>query len=350
MSITWPTDLTKLMKRISTPAEEVFKGLDLLGDYNKENIDAGHATIEVNRAAMEARLLIEWAGKFATKRYYVSVETGSDSNDGLTLATAFATIKKAVNECKATTPYGANKLDYVFIAPGLYPEGDIYQEGHGTHLIGLGLRGADSGVRIIPDSDPTHCILALQAAHCEVANIYFYSGYTDPCIWSPNHLDNSWIHHCTLAGLYTATTDCLKMLNTRDTIIEHNLIHGFKENGIKCYNEADAYLINTIMRKNLIGGAWNGLGSGCKGIFIDSDVLVYNSEIHENHVNLSGAAGAPIGIDNDAPTRDGGLFITDNYVMVPTGGTPITSVMTAHGILHNHTLDGSTVADPNTAV
>ena len=36
----WPEDLTKLLKRISLPAEEVFKGLRVLGDYNKENIDA----------------------------------------------------------------------------------------------------------------------------------------------------------------------------------------------------------------------------------------------------------------------------------------------------------------------
>lgn len=345
--MSWPADLTTLLKRISTPAEEVFQGLRVLGDYNKTSMDAGHTTIETNRAAMEARLLIEWAERFATKRYFVDVTNGHDTtNDGLTLAAPFKTIKKAVNECKATTPYAANKLDYIFIAPGLYPEEDIYQEGHGTHLIGLGLRGADSGVRIIPDSDPTHCILALQAAHCEVANIYFYSGYTDPCIWSPNHLDNSWIHHCTLAGLYTATTDCLKMLNTRDSIIENNLILGFKENGIKSYIEADAYLINTIIRNNLIGGSWDGLGSGCKGIFIDAGVLVYNSEIHKNHVNLSGAAGAPKGIDNDATIRDGGLFITDNYVMVPSGGVPIESAMTAHGILHNKTLDGAVVADP----
>lgn len=342
----WPEDLTTLLKRISTPAEEVFKGLRVLGDYNKTSMDAGHTTIETNRAAMEARLLIEWAGRFATNRFYVDVINGDDSYDGLTLAKAFKTIKKAVNTCKASTPYAANKLDYIFIAPGLYPEGDIYQEGHGTHLIGLGLRGADSGVRIIPSSDPTHCILALQAAHCEVANIYFYSGYADPCIWSPNHLDNSWIHHCTLAGLYTATTDCLKMLNTRDSLIEHNIITGFKEKAIHCYNEADAYLINTIIKKNLIGGAWNGLGSGCKGIFIGDQVLVYNSEIHKNHVNLSGAAGVAKGIDCDATTRDGGLFITDNYVMVPSGGTAIENAMTAHGILHNKTLTAAVVADP----
>jgi len=345
----WPTDLTTLLKRISTPAEEVFKGLRVLGDYNKTSMDAGHSTIETNRALMEARLLIEWAGKFATKRYYVDVTNGSDSNDGLTLAAAFATIKKAINECKATTPYGANKLDYIFIAPGLYPEGDIYQEGHGTHLIGLGLRGADSGVRIIPDADPTHCILALQAAHAEVANIYFYSGYADPCIWSPNHLDNSWIHDCTLAGLYSATTDCLKMLNTRDSKIENNIIIGFKEKGIHCYNEADAYLINTIIRKNLIGPSWDGIGSGAKGIYIGDQVLVYNSEIHKNHVNLACAAGAPKGIDCDATTRSGDLLITDNYVQVPSACTAIENAMAINGMLHNHTAAANTVTEPNPA-
>ena len=341
----WPTDLTQLKKRISTPAEEVFEGLEVLGDYNKTSMDAGHTTIETNRAAMEARLLIEWAGRFATNRFYVDVTNGDDSYDGLTLAKAFKTIKKAVNTCKATNTYGANKLDYVFIAPGLYPEGDVIQEGHGTHLIGLGLRGADSGVRIIPAEDPTHCILALQCAHVEVANIYFYSAYADPCIWSPNHMDNTWIHDCTLAGLYTATTDCLKMLNTRDSKIENNIITGFKENGIKCYLEADAYLINTIIRKNLIGNAWNGIGAAAKGIFVEGDVLVYNSLIDRNHINLA-AGTTPKGIDIDATTRDGGLFITDNYVIVPTGQTPIESAMTMHGILHNKTLAGAVVADP----
>jgi len=158
-------------------------------------------------------------------------------------------------------------------------------------------------------------------------------------------MDNSWIHDCTLAGLYTATTDCLKMLNTRDSKIENNIITGFKENAIKCYNEADAYLINTIIRHNLIGNAWNGIGASAKGIFVDSDVLVYNSLIDRNHVNLS-AGTTPKGIDIDATTREGGIFITDNYVIVPDSQVPIESAMTMHGILHNKTMAGAVVADP----
>ncbi|GAH67041.1 unnamed protein product, partial [marine sediment metagenome] len=257
----WPTDLTRLLKRISTPAEEVFRGLRVLGDYNKTSMDAGHD-------AMEARLLIEWAGKFATNRFYVSVEGGNDAYDGLTLAKPFATIGEAVDRCKAGDhAYDPNKLDYIFIAPGLYPEGDIIQEGHGTHLIGLGIPGMDSGVRVIPNADPEYGVLLLQAAHCEVANIHFQSAYADPILWSPNHLDNSHIHHCTFAGNWDTTPDCIKLLNTRNSIIEHNLITGFKEKAINCYMGAEAWLIDTIIRKNRIGISWEGLTKNAKGIY-----------------------------------------------------------------------------------
>jgi len=286
-------------------------------------------------------------GKFQ-KMYFVDVTNGDDTYDGLTPDRAFATIAQAVNTCKALTPYGAHKMDYIFIAPGLYPEKDIIQEGHGTHIIGTGIRGADSGVRVIPAVDPTYCLLALQCAHVEVANIYFYSGYTDPCIWSPNHMDNTWIHDCTFAGLYSTTLDCLKFLNTRGSVIENNIITGFKEKGIHCYNEADAYLIDTIIRNNLIGPAWDGIGSGAKGIFVGDQVLVYTSVIDRNHINMCGAAGAPIGIDIDATTRSGGLQITDNYVAMAANRktTAITCALAISGILGNHVSDTTVATDP----
>ena len=95
----------------------------------------------------------------------------------------------------------------------------------------------------------------------------------------------------------------------------------------------------------MIGNAWNGIGASAKGIFVEGDVLVYNSKIDRNHINLA-AGTTPKGIDIDATTRDGGLFITDNYVIVPNGQSPIESAMTMHGILHNKTLAGAVVADP----
>jgi len=325
--------LSSQLGRISTPAKETRDMLATLGEWMDGQSD------------IEARAI----ASFATGIYFVDVTNGSDENSGLTPALAFKTIKKAINTCKASDAYGANKLDYIFVAPGLYPEGDIIQEGHGTHLIGLGIRGNDSGVRVIPAEAPENAVLGLQAAHCEVANIYFGSEFATPILCSPNHLDNSWIHDCTFAGKYDTTTDCIKILNTRDTVIERNIITGFKNNGIYPYAAEDAYLINTIIRDNLIGPSWEGMSDDAKGIYIEALVLVYNSEINHNHINVVDAGGDPIGIDCDATTRSGNLLITDNYVQVPNGKTPIENAMAINGMSHNHTLAANTVVDPNPA-
>lgn len=92
MSITWPTDLTKLMKRISTPAEEVFGGLDLLGDYVKELGDTRETAI---KSYLRSAGILGYHGKI----FHVDGGFGSDSADGLTYETPVLTFTKGLSLC-----------------------------------------------------------------------------------------------------------------------------------------------------------------------------------------------------------------------------------------------------------
>lgn len=84
--MTWPTDLTRLQKRISTPAEEVFKGLEVLGDHNEDLGDIREAAIKEY-----IRLLTQ----SALAPYHVNPGIG-ESGDGKTWAGAFQTMAEAL--------------------------------------------------------------------------------------------------------------------------------------------------------------------------------------------------------------------------------------------------------------
>lgn len=159
--MSWPQDLTKLLKRISTPAEEVFKGLRVLGDYNKTNLDAHDTGIKAALALPK--------GTF----YYVNDATGSDSNSGLNWTAALKTIGAGI--AKLSTG------DTLYVGAGNYQENietpDYVAGPNYVNLIGVG-----SGIWTpywYPDDD-TKPLLDLQALGWTIRGFRFQSP-TDTC-------------------------------------------------------------------------------------------------------------------------------------------------------------------------
>lgn len=124
MAISWPTDLRKLMKRISLPAEETFEGLDLLGDYVKEVGDTRETALKAY-----LRLLGQSGEVFV-------VNGGLDTNLG-TMASPLLSIKKALSLCEA------NRNDHILVGSNYWQpateDWPIVVNKNQVHIIGLAL-------------------------------------------------------------------------------------------------------------------------------------------------------------------------------------------------------------------
>jgi len=128
----WPTDLTTLLKRISTPAEEVRDMLVVLGDYNKTNLDAQ----DVLRAAQEVAIKLYLRSlNIQGDVFWVDGVAGSNANDGLSFAAPKLTFKAALALCTS------NKNDHIFVLDYWQPAGEdwpIVVDKNMVHIIGIG--------------------------------------------------------------------------------------------------------------------------------------------------------------------------------------------------------------------
>lgn len=193
--MTWPLDLTQLLKRISTPAEEVFKGLRVLGDYNKTNMDAQDATIK-----LYLRNLM-WAGNIFWVNGINGV--GSNANAGTTRATPFLTIKYALSQCVA------NQNDIIFVEDYWQPTGEdwpIVVNKNGVHIIGMAQRGLPFPA-IHPTGDTAAFVLGSAGQYGSIENLTIGGGTSHGCIeWGENgQVDGFLIKKCTFGHPWFGT-------------------------------------------------------------------------------------------------------------------------------------------------
>jgi len=276
------------------------------------------------------------------KVYHVDASI-SASGDGTTWEKAFKTIAEAIAICD--NDYTDDALYYVFIAPGEYVEDDLLFAGHGLQMIGLGNPGSDSGVHILGEAGAAYCVLGLAGANCSFQNLDIQAAGAEPAIYIPA-MDNCVFKNCVIRGVPATTTYGIEMKDTRSSKIIDCLFseagQGFLTYVIYASGGADQYMIDSEISGNMICGT----ATSVKGIFIESTCTVYGNVIDRNMINLAAAGGSPKGIDNDAA---GVNLITDNYVVMPNGKTPIESASSPTGMIGNHTMAGATVVDPNTA-
>ena len=281
----------------------------------------------------------------ASKTYFVDEENGADTNNGLTPATAFASILTAT--ALARDDYSDDAEYYIYIFPGSYDESeDLRLYGHGMHLIGLGHPGADSGVNIT-DTNCTNSILLLAGANCTIANIQFITtSATNSTLGALYAIaaDNTLITNCVFKNASGTGTYAILVDDMRKTTISRctfgdlgttytNQIYG--ESG------ADKYMVNSRIEDNTMYSD----NAAATGVYTHSQMISTGLVIQRNFLNFAAATGASIGIDiNGSQTP----IIADNYVAMASGDVPIESAATVPGILGNHTVAGTTVVDPNT--
>ena len=200
--------------------------------------DFYHTGLEVSRSGL--RQLMD--AQNPAKRYFVKgtsgvvvpvngvYESGSDTNDGLTWDTAFATIAKAISVSNglinwSASPWATNIE--IHIAPGKYAEA-LTSLPYGCALIGYGDAwdaDGERGVRIKPASgspvDVGACI------NTKIQNINFESADTSR-VFDATVLNNVQMVHCRFAGAPEATTSTAGiytsdsvMLTVRDCRFEY---------------------------------------------------------------------------------------------------------------------------------
>ena len=183
----WPTDLLQLLKRISTPAEEVFLGLRVLGDYLKTSMDAQDATVK-----LYLRNLM-WAGNIFWVNGIDGV--GSNSNAGTTRAAPFLTLTYALAQCVD------NQNDIIFVEDYWQPTGEawpIHVNKQQVHIIGLAQRNLPFPA-ISPTSDVAAFHLMSSGQYGSIENLTIGGGASGGCIeWGQDgQVDGFLIKKCT---------------------------------------------------------------------------------------------------------------------------------------------------------
>ena len=261
--------------------------------------------------------------------YYVS-NSGSNSNDGLTPATAFLTIQFAADLVSAG--------DTVFIANGNYVGFDL-RNTNGTSTDPIVFIGQGNNVILDQNGPIRNDIINIENADYIVidriiANDALINGNGIRVVLS----DNCIVRNCTCdnnaeRGIFTAFTD--------DILIEHNVCtNSIDEHGIYVSNSSDRPIIryNECYGNNNIGIHLNGdLSAGGDGII--SDAEIYGNIIHDNNlaagINMDGLEN-PIVYNNliynnhsaqgialfqqDGAIMTSGAKIFNNTIVVPSDG------------------------------
>jgi hypothetical protein len=162
-----------------------------------------------------------------------------------------------------------------------------------------------------------------------------------PAIWCAGG-DNNLIKNVVIEGDDSNMTYGIKMSSMKGSWIRDCVITRFATSGIWVEGGADQYFIWGGIENNLIASL---VASNTEGILVDSQatLVAYGSVIRDNDIILgTGTSSKGIDVNNT-----GSILVRNNYVSVPTSGTPIEHAGGNGFILGNHTAAGTTIVDPN---
>ncbi len=214
--------------------------------------------------------------------FYVDGTNGSNSNDGLTPATAFDTITYAITQATAN----ANDYIVALLVDNAAETFPIAVNKAKVHIFGS---SSDQGVgRTITPPDDTAAFY-ITADKVEIAGFDMSAGATHACIetntgaqtWGP------WIHHCSFGWMGTAQ-DGIRFPPSHD--VPHAMVHdnrfnsGIARDGIRIsQNSTRGEFFNNQFR--LVGGIGIDFQSGCTDIY----------SVHDNVFEVAdGATGEAI--------------------------------------------------------
>jgi len=266
-----------------------------------------------------------------TTNYYVS-NNGDNSNDGLTLATAFQTIQHAGDQVQAgdtvfvengtyagfdhRATSGTASQPIVFKAlgnaveitskgpkrnDGINIEGVDYIVIDGFRVIGVGTTGNGNGIRIV------------LANNCVVRNCLcdnngdrgIFTGFTDDILIEYNVCSNSKDEH----GIYVSNSSDRPIIRYNECYGNNNI--GIHINGDKSAG-GDGIISDAQVYGNIIHD--NNLAAGINMDGVENPII-YNNLIYNNHFSQGIALFQQ---DGAIPTR--GAKVYNNTIIVPSDG------------------------------
>jgi len=285
---------------------------------------------------------------YGNKRYFVDPTNGSDSNNGLTWRTAFATFEKGIDMCRfvqdtTTISYTDKSVRaFLFLAPGHYNETtQLLFSGYNISVIGcgIGVPGKDYGVSMNYDgTSAATAAFLLSGSGIEIHNIHIYCDAAIPALYIAGG-DNNLIRNCVIECDGTNCTYGILADSMKGSRIENVYISNAKTAGIYVQGGADHYAIHGHIAGCSI---WGNINSA-KGIYVDGNNTVYNFWIDGNRIQLSGGTSV-IGISCEA-----NAMVVNNLVSVPTSADAIYHTGGEQYQIHNHTTAGVTGVDPDPA-
>lgn len=264
--------------------------------------------------------------------YHVKTD-GKDTNNGLSINTAFKTIQTATNKVQAG--------DSVLVYDGLYKGFDHFYKASGTvskpivyfamgskviinqscgrGFDGCNIEGNDyiemNGFKVYGISDPVGSgedgIRAVLANHitirnCEVDSCYrgIFTGYTDDFLAENNICRRSHGEH----GIYVSN-------NSDRVIVRNNICYGNKAAGIQLNPDLSSGSPGISIDVNIYNNICynNRIGLNLQGIYYSK---VYNNLIYNN--GLSGGGNGMTFFLGDAATGCNDVKVYNNTVIVPS--------------------------------
>jgi len=328
----WPTDLTKLLKRISTPAEEVRDMLEVLGDYLKAQTDARVDTldtvVDTHDAAIKA-LIRQYSG--ANERYentwYVDGRV-AESGDGLSWAGALKTFAEAVVLNNATIDWADawdwHRWNRILVAPGLYNEN--LDTPWSCHVFGMATLD-NAGVRVEPDAGSP---ISGASIGLVLDNIKFVCKDANP-ILDFSSFNNSIVRNCVLeAGADDVVTHGIGVTAeaTFSKVLNNKFInHGLTDKGLAYGIYPAGNFYGCIVKGNIMDDIRTA------GIYFTALKLNGSTFIEDNTIVV---AGAGKGIDDNI----GNSWVIRNHVIVKGAGTCIEHANTSHVIKNDVSVNG----------
>ena len=211
--------------------------------------------------------------------YFVRThETGGDDDkpdhDGLSWATAFETLSKALTQAKA------NKIKNIWIAAGTYYESGTVNMVNGVNVYGgfkaYGNPGMREGERDISNLDPTYQTI-LDGSGNRNKRVVYGSGITTATMWEGLTIQNGSLTTNGLGGGAYLDGSGITMKNC---LIRKNYVYAtdFNHGGGGLYMKG-CTVENSIIRNNMVRCDSKGSGAG---VFMTGATLI-NSLIVENH-------------------------------------------------------------------
>jgi hypothetical protein len=268
---------------------------------------------------------------------------------GETWELPFATIQAGLNKARyllgtTTIADAKNHRAKVLVAPGHYNE-QILFSGYGIDLIGLGssVPGKDYGVVINYDGAvvAAPAVVAFSGSAISIQNVFIVQQAAYPALYIAGG-DNNLIRNVVIEGDNSLCTIGILAESMKGSWIRDCVITDFVTAGIHVAGASEAYFLHGGIEGNFLFSQ----ASSPTGILVDLTNLVARGSVIRNNDIVLELGASSKGIDVN---HTGSILVRDNFVSVPTSGTPIEHAGGAGYMIGNHTAAGTTIVDPNTA-